>query len=408
MSLDMILSNVRLLGREELVDLGVQNGRIAAIAPFLNAEAPRWDGGGALAFPGFVDSHVHLDKACILDRCAICEGTLTEAIQQTAAAKAKFTVEDVYARAKRVLEKAILQGTNRMRTFVEVDPRAGFRSLEAITALRADYSHAIDLEICAFAQEGLTQEMDTFAMLDASLNLGATLVGGCPYADPDPGQHISLIFELARKHDVDVDFHLDFDLDPSGSAIPAVLRATETYGYGGRVSIGHVSKLSAMVPEDVQNIARHMSDAGVALSVLPATDLFLMGRDRTKLVPRGMAPADVLRKQGVVTSVATNNVLNPFTPFGDASLSRMANMFSNVAQLSRDSDLEAAFAMVTSDAARLMRVPDYGIEIGGVADVVLIDGPDAASAVREIAPVLAGWKAGKQTFERPRARLIKP
>lgn len=407
MALDTIIANVRLPGREGLVDLGIEAERIVAIAPGLSAEALRWDAGGGLAFPGFVDSHVHLDKACILDRCAICEGTLSEAIQQTAAAKAGFTVEDVYARAKTVLEKAILHGTNRMRTFVEVDPRAGTRSFEAIIALRADYAFALDLDICVFAQEGLTQEMTTYDMLDACLGQGAQLVGGCPYADPDPGRHIALIFDLAEKHGTDVDFHLDFDLDPDGSAIPAVLRETEARGYGGRVSIGHVSKLSAMAPEEVLRIARRLADAGVALTVLPATDLFLMGRGQDRLVPRGVAPAQVLRGEGVVTTVATNNVLNPFTPYGDASLARMANLFANVAQLSREEDLSAAFAMVAEDVARLMRVPDYGIEIGGAADVVLIDALDAASAVREAAPVLAGWKAGRQTFERPRAYLVR-
>ncbi|MCR8550532.1 amidohydrolase family protein [Salipiger sp. P9] len=406
MAFDTILAHVRLPGHEGLVDLGFRAGKIAAIAPDLPGGAPRWEAGGALAFPGFADSHVHLDKACILDRCAICEGTLSEAIAQTAAAKAGFTAEDVYARAKTVLEKAILHGTNRMRSFVEVDPRAGTRSFEALTALRKDYAYAVDLDICAFAQEGLTQEMATYDMLDACLGQGAQMVGGCPYADPDPERHIALIFDLAEKHGTDVDFHLDFDLDPTGSTIPAVLRETEARGYGGRVSIGHVSKLSAMAPEEVSRIARRLADAGVALTVLPATDLFLMGRGRDRLVPRGMAPAQVLREEGVVTSIATNNVLNPFTPYGDASLARMANLFANVAQLSCDSDLAAAFAMVTEEAARLMRVPDYAIAVGGAADVVLIDAPDAASAVRGVAPVLAGWKAGKQTFERPRARLI--
>ncbi|MGR3805679.1 amidohydrolase family protein [Marinibacterium profundimaris] len=407
MSLDRIITNARLEGQAGRIDIGISGGRIAAIEPEIMAEAPRFDAGGALAFPGFVDSHVHLDKACILDRCTICEGTLQEAISATAAAKAGFTVEDIYARGQRVLEKAILHGTNRMRTFAEVDPRAGTRCFEALTALKADYAYAIDLEICAFAQEGLTQEMQTYDMLDRALADGADLVGGCPYADPDPERHVALIFDLAERHGVRVDFHLDFDLDPSGSAIPAVLRETDARGYGARVSIGHVSKLSALPPAEAAAIGRRLAEAGVALTVLPATDLFLMGRAADHLVPRGVAPANLLRAQGVTTTVATNNVLNPFTPFGDASLGRMANLFANVAQLARDEDLAAAFAMVSSDAARLMGIDDFGLSTGGAADIVLIDAPDRASAVREIAPVIAGWKSGRQTFERPRARLLK-
>jgi cytosine deaminase len=294
-----------------------------------------------------------------------------------------------------------------MRTFVEVDPRAGFRSLEAILALKRDYAFAADLEICAFAQEGLTQEMETLSMLDEALRRGADLIGGCPYTDLAPGEHVKLVFELAEKHGVPVDFHLDFDLDPAHSAIPAVIAETRARGFGGRVSIGHVTKLSALAPAEVIEAALALADAGIALTVLPATDLFLMGRGADRLVPRGVAPAAVLARHGVLTTIASNNILNPFTPYGDASLGRMANLYANVAQLSRDDDLAQVFAMVSREAARLMGQP-YGLEKGVPADIVLLDAPDPISAVREVAPALAGWKAGRKTFCRPRAQLLRP
>jgi cytosine deaminase len=404
---DLIVANARLVDRPDTVDIGVTGGRIAAIATRLDGDGPREDAGGALAFGGFVETHIHLDKASILDRCAICEGTLAEAVAETARAKAGFTSEDVYARAAKVLEKAILHGTTRLRTFVEIDPRAGFRSFEAILKLKRDFAFAVDLEICAFAQEGLTNEPETAAMLERALRGGADLVGGCPYTDPDPDAHIRLIFDMAERHGVRVDFHLDFDLEPSGSSLPAVIFETKRRHYAGRVSVGHVTKLSAMAPEMVASAAERMAEAGIGLTVLPATDLFLMGRGADRLVPRGLAPAHMLRAKGVVTSVASNNILNPFTPYGDGSLNRMANLYANVAQLSRDEDLRHAFAAVTSEAARLIGAP-YGLREGEAADIVLIDAPDPQSAVREIAPVVAGWKRGAKTFSRPRPVLLRP
>lgn len=407
MAFDLIIANARLIDRSEPVDIGTLGTKIAAIAGHLDGDGPREDAGGALAFGGFVETHIHLDKACILDRCAICEGTLAEAVAQTASAKAGFTVEDVYARAAKVLEKAILHGTTRLRTFVEIDPRAGFRSFEAILKLKRDYAFAVDLEICAFAQEGLTNEPQTGEMLEQAIRAGADLIGGCPYTDPDPDAHIGLIFDMAERHGVRVDFHLDFDLDPSRSGLPAVIHETRRRHYQGRVSVGHVTKLSAMAPEAVALVAEEMAEGGIALTVLPATDLFLTGRGADRLVPRGLAPANVLHAKGVVTSIASNNILNPFTPYGDASLNRMANLFANVTQLSRDADLRSTFAMVTSSAAQSIGA-SYGLLEGGVADIVLIDAPDPASAVREIAPVIAGWKRGVKTFSRPRPVLLRP
>lgn len=167
-----------------------------------------------------IETHIHLDKAGIIGRCVLCTGTLAEAVSETSKAKAAFTEEDVYARAVGIVEQAILNGTNRLRTFVEVDGRAGFRSFDAIKRLRADYAAAIDIEICAFAQEGLTNDPGTEEMLDTALASGADLVGGCPYTDPNPDDHIRRIFDLGERYGVPVDFHLDFDLDPAGSIFP--------------------------------------------------------------------------------------------------------------------------------------------------------------------------------------------
>ncbi|MGV1761044.1 amidohydrolase family protein [Rhizobium sp. A22-96] len=405
--LDLVISNVRIARQEGCFDIGVRGGKIAAIERTLATDAPRHDMCGRFAFGGFVDSHIHLDKACILDRCLTCEGTLEEAVRETAKAKLGFTIEDVYARAARVVENAIMNGTTVMRTFVEIDRRAGFRSFEAIKQIRRAYAWAIDIQICAFAQEGLTNEPETSEMLDHALESGADLIGGCPYTDPDPQAHILRIFDLAERHGVDVDFHLDFDLNPSGSAIPAVLAETERRVYGGRVSIGHATKLSAMPTPTVSEFARRLADAGVAVTTLPATDIFLLGRGADHLIPRGLAPAMLLMDHGVNVTAATNNVLNPFTPYGDASLARMANFFANLAQLSRDEDIARAFDMVTINAARLMR-RDYRLEPGATADIVVVDAADPLSLVREIRQPIAGWKNGRQSFIRPQPRLLSP
>jgi len=406
MRADTMLRNLHVDGRDEAVDIALAGGRIAAMAPGLVCEAVEVeDFAGAFAFPGFVETHIHLDKACILGRCRICEGTLAEAVAETARAKAGFTVDDVYARASRVIEKAVLAGTTAMRTFVEVDPRVDLRSLEAILAVRADWSALIDLEICAFAQEGTTQEPATLRLLEAALEAGADLVGGCPYTDREPEGHIARLFDIATTHDVDLDFHVDFDLDPSWNHLDAVIRETERRGRHGRVSVGHVTKLAMLAPAGVDAVARRLASAGIALTVLPATDLFLTGRDVPAGRPRGVAPAHRLAAAGVTATIATNNVLNPFTPFGDASLMRMANLYADVAQLAADAEIAGVFDMVGAAAARLLHRP-HGLEVGAPADVVVLDAPDAITALREIAPTPAGWKRGVKTFVRPKAALL--
>ncbi len=403
--MDLVVTGAMLPDGAGPVDIGIASGRIVAVEPKLGSDAPTLRAEGRLVVPGLVETHFHLDKTCIMDRCAPAEGTVAEAVRMTAAAKCGFTAEDVHARGIRVLERAVGWGTTRMRTHVEVDPGIGMLGFEAVQALARDFAWAIDIELCVFPQEGLLNNPGTDALLVEGLRRGARVIGAVPYTDSDPRGQIDRIFELAREWDVDIDMHLDLADMPEGMQTDYVCRKTEEYGWGGRVAIGHVTQLSLLPPARVADLAATLARAGVAVTILPATDLYLMGRGHTHAIPRGVVAAEPLRIAGVTCSVATNNVLNPFTPYGDANLLRMANLYANVCHVARPDALAACLDMVTADAARLMRIPDYGVRVGAPADLVLLDAAGAAAAVAELAQPLWGMKAGRLTFTRARPVL---
>lgn len=408
--MDTIIRNARIQDGEDqpTFDIGIDAGRIAAIEPNLAADGEEIDAGGRLVSPGFIETHIHLDKSCILDRCKSEKGDLEEAIEQVGKAKAAFTPEDVRARAIKTLEKCILNGTTHMRTQLEVDPGIGLRGFEGVLPLIKDYRWAIDIEICVFPQEGLLNNPGTDELMVAALKSGAKVVGGAPYTDSDPHGQIDRVFEIAREFDVDIDMHLDFGPDPADLDLEYVCRLTEQFKYGGRVAIGHVTKLSGADSTRFVGAARRLSDAGVALTVLPSTDLFLMGRETDHSVIRGVTPVHKLLHEGVNCSLSTNNVLNPFTPFGDCSLIRMANLYANICHVGTLSGIIDCFEMVTSRSAKLMRLPDYGLEVGKAADLVVLDCTDRATAVAELVQPLWGFKRGRRTFTREPAVIHRP
>ena len=393
---------------ERSTDIGVAGGNIVAIEDALSADAEILDAGGRLVVPGFVESHIHLDKACILDRCKSEHETLVHAMRDVAQAKKSFTVEDIRSRASATIEKCIVQGTTRMRTHLEVDPVIGTKSIDAVLPLVREYAWAVDVEICVFPQDGLLNNPGTDALMVQALKDGATVVGGCPYTDSDPRGQIARVFAIAREFDVDIDFHLDFDTNPDGMSVDEVCELTDRYGYGGRVTIGHVSKLSALDADQLHSVAARLASAGVAVTVLPSTDLFLMGADRDHDVVRGVAPVHRLIGHGVNCALSTNNVLNPFTPFGDCSMVRMANLYANIAQVGSVSGLRECLEMVTHRPARLMRKEDYGLAVGNPADMIVLDCATATDAVRELASPLFGFKRGRRTFTRAPAELHRP
>ena len=409
MTFDLVLRNARIAhGPSSPVDIGIRGGRIVALQPDLAGDGPTYAVDGRLVVAGLIETHIHLDKSGLMDRCDCHRGTLEEAVSAVAAAKRGFTQDDVYARASQTLEKSILHGTMRMRTHVEVDPRVGLTSLLALLRVKRDYAWAIDLELCAFPQEGLIDDPGCEAVLVAAIEAGATVVGGAPYMDRDSHAQIERIFAIARHYDIDIDFHLDFGLDPTHLDIDEVCRQTDAWGWGGRVAVGHVTKLSSIPPERLEAIGRKLAASGVAVTVLPSTDLFLTGRDHDHDIPRGVTRAHRLLAQGVTCSLSTNNVLNPFTPFGDCSLVRMANLYANVAQVGTSADMASCLDMVTGQPAKLMRLADYGIAVGGPADLVVLDCKTETQAIAEIAPALCGFKNGRQSFLRPAAQLLRP
>lgn len=408
--MDLILRNGRAAGdlTGTPVDVGIDQGRIAAIEPRVEAEGREIDVAGCLIAPGFVETHIHLDKSCILDRCRAEKGDLAEAIEEVARAKREFTPEDVYGRAQRTLEKCILNGTTHMRTQLEVDPGIGLRGFDGVLPLIAEYAWAIDIEICIFPQEGLLNNPGTDDLMVEALKRGGRVVGAAPYTDSDAKGQIRRVFEMARQFDIDIDMHLDFGQDPGDLDLIYVCELTEKYKYGGRVAIGHVTKLSAAEPGAFARAAKRLADAGVAVTVLPSTDLYLMGRHMDRNVMRGVTAAHSLLHAGVNCSLSTNNVLNPFTPFGDCSLIRMANLYANICQVGARSDIRECFDMITRRSAALMRVDDYGVEVGRAADLVVLDCPDPATAVAEIVPVLFSFKRGRQIVTRNRPVLHRP
>ncbi len=406
--MDWIVQGAWLADGSGPVDVGIAAGRIAAIAPRLQADARMIPADGCLLLPGLVETHVHLDKTCILDRCPVSEGSVAEAVRLTSKAKVGFTPEDVYARGQRTLERAIGWGTTRMRTHVEVDPGVGLRGFEGVQQLARDYAWAMDIELCVFPQEGLLNNPGTDELLVEGLRRRARVIGAVPYIDTDPRGQIDRIFAIAREWDVDIDMHLDMGDTPEGMQVEYVCRKTEEYGWGGRVAVGHVTQMSLVPPARFAALAKTLARAGVAVTVLPATDLFLMGRTHDHAVPRGVVVAEPLRAAGVVCSIATNNVLNPFTPYGDANLLRIVNLYANVCHVARPAELAGCLQMVTTDAARLMRIPEYGVQVGASADLVLLDAPDAAAAVAELAQPLWGMKGGRMSFTRRRPTLHPP
>lgn len=397
--MDLIVRRVQLADRApgDLIDIGVSTGRIVAMEPNLLADAQLYDAAGRLGCAGLIETHIHLDKSRLLARCPAEVGRAISPVPYVARFKSEISEEDAYSRAEKTLRECLLNGTTHMRTQVEVDPKIGLRGYNAVARLAKEYASAIDIEICVFPQDGLTNVPGEEELLVEVLRRGVHVIGGAPRYDHDGPAQIRRIFELAREYDCEIDIHLDVGPTTDDLLVPLVAELTEKYRIGGRVTVGHMAKLSLLPPEAVASIAHRLAEVGVSVTVLPATDLYLMGRNRDYAVPRGVADAHFLVHYGVNCSLSSNNILNPATPFGDCSLIRIANLQANLLQVSQPADLRECFNMITSRSARLMNLKNYGLAIGNPADIVIIDSTSPEATIAELRRPITVFKGGRQT-----------
>jgi cytosine deaminase len=137
-----------------------------------------------------------------------------------------------------------------------------------------------------------------------------------------------------------------------------------------------------------------VAQAQINIVTLPSCNLVLMGRSHQP-APRGLTRVAELLAHGVNVCAASDNVADPFNPFGAYDLIQIANLAAHVAHLSGAADILACLAMVSSRAGRTVGLTDYGLHVGAPADLVVVDAPSLLSAVTMIAPRLATFKRGQ-------------
>jgi len=398
--MDIIIKRAQLPGYDTLQDIAIENGLIKDIAPSIEAPAARTiDAGGKVLIPGLVDSHIHLDKAYIMDRLPNKSGTLKEAIQVTAQLKPTFTKEDVVDRATRALQSLVTHGTTHIRTHSEFDPAQGFTGFETVMEMKQQYKDLLDIQVVAFPQEGIFKCPGVEEMMIQAMDMGADVVGGIPYNDTPADEHIDLVFRLANKYGKPIDFHQDFKDDADNITIEYICDKTIAEGMQGQVSVGHLTALAALPPEKLEPIIKKMADAQINVMCLPATDLHLGARNDAFDVRRTVTPVRKLRDGGVNVVFATNNIRNAFTPYGTGDLMHIALMGIPVCHLGGADDLPSVLPMLTTNAAKAIGLTDYGLEVGKKADMVLLDSTSVATCVIDVPERLFVIKNGKVIVE---------
>lgn len=399
--LDLIFHNAKSLHVPDNMDIGVTDGQITyikATGSLMPAAKQVIEADGRVVLPGLNESHIHLEKAYLLNKMEHDAHSLKEAIQMTAELKKLFTIEDMKTRASRVIEKSIQSGVTTIRAQVEVDDILGLSAMNTILSLKEQYQDKITIQIVAFPQEGIFIQKQGTVLMDEAMKMGADAVGGIPYNDRDQAEHLNFVFTLAEKYGKPIDLHIDDSDNPNDLSILDIIKLKKERRFENHVTVAHMTSLGSVDHEKADEIVGKIANAGIHVIALPATDLYINGRGDKEKVRRGLTPVSMLLKHNVNVVFATNNIQNPFTPFGTGNILNIAYLFAEVTQMGTAEDANTILDMLTYRSAKALGLNAYGINIGAVADLVLFDTKQLRNVLLDQPKIVCSYKKGKKVI----------
>lgn len=408
-----LLHNARLSdGRH--VDIEITDGRIARIAPAAghattgSAQVPDGgladidDLGGRLVLGSFAEPHAHLDKALTAEAVPNPTGDLAGAIAawNQAAAEGRFGHDDVVGRAVAAMTALVRSGCTHVRSHANVGGGHSEYAAASVVALKesaAETAGLIDVQIVALTHSPMTgsspEARANRAALDAAVEAGADLVGGCPHLEPDGSgrQVIDHAIAVAAQAGLGIDLHMDETLDPDVFFLPDLARAVLDSGFAHPVAASHCVTLGMQPPKVQAEVSAMVAEAGIGVVALPQTNLFLQGRDHPTATPRGLTAVAALASAGVNVAAGADNVQDPFNLLGRSDPLETAALMVLAGHRLPDE----ALAMVTGNARQAMGLPGAGLAVGDPADLVAIDAPSVRAAIADAPATRTVYKAGR-------------
>lgn len=405
--MDLVIRNTTLPDGRTGIDIGILDGRIAALAPQLAARGVREiDAAGDLVSPPFVDAHFHMDATLSYGLPRVNQsGTLLEGIALWGELKPQLSQDALIERALRYCDWAVARGLLAIRTHVDVcDDR--LLAVEALLEVKRRVAPYLDLQLVAFPQDGLLRSANAFENLKRSIDMGVDVVGGIPHFERTMAQgaeSVRLLCEFAAERGLRVDMHCDESDDPMSRHIETLAYETQRLGLQGRVAGSHLTSMHSMDNYYVSKLIPLIAESGVAAIANPLINITLQGRNDTYPKRRGMTRVPELMAAGVDVAFGHDCVLDPWYGMGSGDMLEVAHMGLHVAQMTGLEAMQSCFTAITETPARILGLEGYGLAPGCHADLVILDAGSTVEAIRLRAPRRFVLRRGQVVAEAPAA-----
>jgi cytosine/creatinine deaminase len=380
---DICIRNARLRHADDaLVDIVIAGGRIVGLERSLSLEAgEEIDAGGGLVTPSYVNPHLHLCKVWTLPMMAeeALKAYRTPGMADSAAAidfaskiKEKYDVSCIAGNARRAVAMAALYGNMHIRAFADVDRKARLEGVKALLAVRDEFRGIVDLQVVAFAQDGIVREPGADRLMEEAMEMGADVVGGIPWIETGEGaarEHIRVCFDLAQRYGKDVSMLLDDVGDPDMRTLEMMASEAMRRGWQGRALAHHCRAMALYPPTVFGPLLELLRNARVSVVSDPHTGPL-------------HARVKELLAAGINVCLGQDDISDAYYPFGRNNMPEVAFLAAHLLGMTARAEIETLYDMVTWAAARAINIADFGLAVGAPAHLVVRAEANVVDALR--------------------------
>jgi cytosine deaminase len=380
---DIAIHRARLRGGvDQLSEIGIRDGRIAAISRRLGAgAATEIDAGGNLVTESYVNPHLHLCKVWTLpmmeeDALAAYQGDsmarAMSGIELASKIKEKYAESWIVPNARRAVALAALHGNLHIRALADVDSKARLEAVKALVKVREEFRGVVDIQIVAFPQDGIVREPGAAELMRQAIALGADVVGGIPWIEftsADAAAHVTACFDLAQEFDKDVSMLLDDAGDPDLRTLEMMAVEAIRRNWQGRALAHHCRAMSLYPMPYVQRLARILTTARVAIVSDPHTGPL-------------HARVKELLAENVLVCLGQDDISDAYYPFGRNNMIEVAFLASHLLWMMTRAEIEKLYDMITVDAAKAINLGRFGLCEGSPANLVVLNHRDVVDVLR--------------------------
>jgi cytosine deaminase len=372
MAHEVVIRNARLRGGKDPVDIAIARGVIQEIGRVDAQGAAVLDAGGRLVTESFVNTHLHLCKVytlIMMDSLALSSyhgegmGAAMTAIELAARIKERYDESWILENVRKCLKKAALNGNTHLRAFADVDSKAKLIGVKALLRAREEFKGIVDVQVVAFPQDGVVREPGTVDLIKQAMDLGANVVGGIPwieYTEADEQKHIDEMMKIAVAYDADVSMLVDDAGDPGLRTLEMLAVKTLETGRLGR-SLAHHARAMALYPEPYfRKVAALLRKAQMGVVSDPHTGPL-------------HARVKELLSLGNLVCLGQDDVCDAYYPFGQNNMLEVGFLSAHLLWMTTPPEMETLYDMLTVNAAKCIRLENFGLRVGAAAHLVVLD-----------------------------------